>query len=121
MDVDVKAIREWAEEYFDYNAFKLDVQNAFSGWKLQDSAIVFNKSREVMAVMEKAIDIIEKFSNDISSLSGKEKLEACVKFLDDCIDVPFYLEWFDEIAIRLLISQIVDLKNKYFATPEILE
>ena len=43
--------------------------------------------------------------------TGAEKKAAVVKKLDDLIQLPFYLEWCDDIVIEWLVDQACDKLN----------
>lgn len=114
MEIDRKRFIDWVKQYTDYNLLSQEVNEAFQGWSLQDQNLVFSKSKDILKVIEKIVNLVEKFSKDIESLSSKDKLELVVDFLDDIIKFNFFLEWFDGMAIKYIITTIVEYKNQFF-------
>ena len=60
---------------------------------------------------------IEKLSTDAAQVatktpSGREKLDALVEFLDDCIKLPWYGELADGPILRMIISGMVANLNQ---------
>ncbi len=105
---------EWAKKEYDYESLSYEATQAFTGWDVADGTVFFGKIREVISVLEKVIDIIEKFSKDVDSLSGKSKLDAAVDFVDDLVKFNFLLEMVDGVVIKMVLSTIVTQKNRWF-------
>jgi len=62
-----------------------------------------------------AIEIaVDNISDDVEGIKSGEKLDAAVSILDDIIELPWYMEIFDEAAFKMLISSIVTMMNKWF-------
>jgi len=112
MSFDNAQFMKWLEENTNYSSLKVEANAVFSGWQVADGAIFFGKLKEVVNFSEKIIDLIEKFARTVDGLSSKDKLEAAVDFIDELVDFNFILEWFDGIAIKLILSAIVEQKNK---------
>lgn len=51
-----------------------------------------------------AIDSLEDVVDEV--LCDAKKREAAIECLDAFIDLPVYLEWVDDIALRLLVSLV---------------
>jgi hypothetical protein len=61
-------------------------------------------------VLQKAKDIL----GDINALKENEDLmNTLVGFIDDCIKLPFYLEWLDGPAIKAVLGAVIDVIAKY--------
>jgi hypothetical protein len=90
-----------------FNPFNGVVIDEANGWDNMKEA-----NRLIADLIDFAITTAERISADAgAALSGKDKLDAVVKFLDDAIKVPWYLEAFDGPAIRLAITQVVNVLN----------
>jgi len=114
MGFDKKKLVDWARENYDYDALEFQATQAFTGWDTADGTVFFSKIREVIAVAEQAVDIIERFTKEVDDLSGKNKLDAAVDFIDDLVKFNFILEMVDGIAIKMILSTIVQQKNRWF-------
>lgn len=59
------------------------------------------------------IVVVEHLAADLGDLGvpGSEKKEALVKFLDDSVDVPFYLEPVDGLIMGIAIDAFVGWLN----------
>ena len=66
-----------------------------------------------IAIVMEGVKAVEQIAIDLADLgiSGSEKKRALVKFLDDCVDVPFFLEPLDGIIIGMAIDGIVAYYN----------
>lgn len=102
------------KKYVDYDMLKIRATNAFTGWNVEDPNVYFDKMHEVIDIAETVIDLIEKLSDDIESLSSRDKLEAAVEVIDDLVEFNFLLEWVDGVAIKMILSAVVEQKNKWF-------
>lgn len=93
-----------------FNPFNGVVIDDETGWDNMKEA-----NRLIAELIDFSITTAEKISADAgTALSGKDKLDAVVGFLDGCIELPFYLEIFDGPAIRFAITQVVNLLNVKF-------
>ena len=63
-------------------------------------------------LFEKIINLVEKFSKDVDSLNSKDKLDVAASFIDDLVQFPMFIEWFDGMAIKWILTAIVEEKNK---------
>lgn len=93
--------------------------NPFRPPKAPEDPAGFDKWREAQGLVnDLVLDLIAVVEREVKAVGevgkGGEKLDAVVTFLDDIIRLPFYLEWFDGPAIRLLVSQLVGLLNRVF-------
>ena len=62
-----------------------------------------------------AVDLaVKELGGALRDLRSNEKLDAAVKFLDDALPLPWYLEWADGPAIRMLLSRAVAELNEAF-------
>lgn len=105
---------KWVKEYTTYPLLEEECRNAFNGWDIRDPIVTVTKLKDVVSVLERIVELVEKFSKDISYLSGKDKLDLATEFIDDLVRLPFYAEWFDGAVIRILISSIVTQYNKFY-------
>lgn len=112
--VDKQKLMAWAVNYTDYEELKRRATEAFTGWDAKDPAVFFHKTRLILDVLEDVIDLVERFSRDVDKLSGKDKLDSAVDFLDDIVKFPFFLEWVDQVIIKYLLTMVVTQKNKHF-------
>jgi len=92
----------------DWNPFKLDDPVKFeTAWDETKNNFIL-----IGGFIKKIVDMVELAVEDLEeALSGPEKLEVAVQFLDDVIRLPFYLEWLDKPILRLLLSLIVTQLN----------
>lgn len=67
---------------------------------------------KIVPLVQRAAMKVEEFSAQAGGLSGEEKKDVLVKFLDELIDLPWYLEKFDGPAIDWLIDYAVAGLNK---------
>lgn len=59
-----------------------------------------------------AVQVVEKLADDAEMVaSGGDKRQAIIDWLDDAVDVPFYLEPIDGMVIGIAIDAFVTLKN----------
>jgi hypothetical protein len=65
---------------------------------------------DLSALIHHLVLVMEKISEEMEDFD-EDKREILVKFLDDQIDLPFYLEWIDDNIIRELIDEAVDYYN----------
>ena len=57
--------------------------------------------------------VIQKIADEMDEVvEGKEKRKALVKFIDDIIELPRVLEWFDGKIIGWVVSAIVEYYKK---------
>ena len=97
-----------------YDDLSRRATDAFSGWSTQDPQVYFDKIREVLQIIEEVVDLVEKFAKEADALSNRDKLDAAVEFLDDLVKFNFLIEMIDGVVIRMLISSVVQQKNKWF-------
>ena len=114
MKFDKQKFISWVTKETDYEALKVKTTNAFSGWDLRDPSGVFEKVEDVTEIIEQVVFLIEKYARFVDSLSSREKQDMVVEFIDDLVTFHMFLEWFDDKAIRLVVSSVVALKNKWF-------
>lgn len=120
MQVDKEKLIRFAREYFQkntkisYEQFSIMATEAFTGWSGHDPDIFFGKMRKILDIMDYGIDVIEAFSKDVDSLNSREKLDACVDFLDDAIKFNWAIELIDQLVIKAIISSSVQKNNKVF-------
>jgi len=93
-----------------FNPFARTTDGTVQGWHNLKEA-----NQLLGEILDYAITAAEKTCADAGAVAlGKEKLDAVVKFLDECIKLPFYLELFDGPMIRFAITQIINLLNAKF-------
>lgn len=96
--------KEW-----DWNIFDKDGDEYTTAWQefMHNIDLLSNLFEEVVIAVEKASQVL-------GILEGGAKLEAAVKFLDDVIKLPFFLDWFDGPLLKFGISYVVrSLNSKY--------
>lgn len=102
------------KKFCNWDALSVKATNAFSGWSSQDPNFYFDKIKDILEVCEEVVTLVEKFSKEVDDLSSRDKLEAAVTWLDDLIQFPWYLDWATDMAIKTILSTIVQQKNKWF-------
>jgi hypothetical protein len=96
------------------NPFALDDDGTPEGWD------DLKQAREIITeLIHFGILAVEKLSTDAAqvegkTLAGREKLDALVEFLDDCIKLPWYAEFADGPILRMIISSTVGELNMLF-------
>jgi len=108
-----KALR-WLKDNTNYESLSYRATEAFTGWSVKDPQVYFNKTKEILEVIEEVVNLVEKFAKEIDSLSSKDKLEAAIEFLESLVKFNFILEFVDGIVIRMILTTIVEQKNKWF-------
>lgn len=72
-------------------------------------------SRALFVLCGECVERVELLADDLAAagdtVTGKEKLNAVKKWLDDVIDLPGLLEWADDIAINALVGSYVAWYN----------
>ncbi len=71
---------------------------------------VLDKVSAGFALVKECIPIVEQLAidlDDLDEVQGKDKRDALVKFLDDCIELPFWAEPFDDNIIGTAIDGLV--------------
>lgn len=97
-------------EGFKFNPFKFDPTGKPEGWDVfvQDGQLVVD-------VFLQVIKTVEKVTFEAGEMAkGKDKLDAVCEFLDDVVSLPFYLEWVDGPAIKMIVTFLVNQLNKLF-------
>jgi len=111
-----KFFLEWLASYTEVEQIKAEAKVAFKGITEEN---MFKKAHLITAFMDKIVTIVEKAATDFSMLegqdepTGKQKLDIATEFLDKCIELPFYLEWFDGKAIKMFLSMAVQALNSH--------
>lgn len=113
-EFDKAKLLEWAKTYTNYEQLEIEGKAAFEGWSLRDPQNVFTHLKAVTTFLEKIVELVEKFSKDVAYLDNRTKLQAAVDFVDDIINLPWYLEWADNMAIQYILSTIVQQYNKFY-------
>lgn len=129
MTLDNDKIKAGLEEYFgaeglseklaklkdlNLNPFSLDDDGTPEGWDdLKQARVIITE------LIHFGILAVEKLSADAAQVesktpTGKEKLDALVEFLDDCIKLPWYAEIADGPILRMIISSTVGELNILF-------
>ena len=106
----------WLKSYTDIDVLKKEAKAVFRGISEKN---MFKKAHNALSFFDKVVTLVERAAIDFSNLesvdepTGKKKLDVAVKFLDDMIELPFYLEWFDGKAIKFLLSWTVGALNSH--------
>jgi hypothetical protein len=94
-----------------FNPFKLDANGKPIGFE----ETVIKAPGMVVEIAKAVCIVIEKIATDAKGvITGGEKKDALVNFLDDCIRLPFFLEPFDGPVIGFIIDKVIDWLNKTF-------
>ena len=81
------------------------------------TASFLSKISKAISLIPLAITLAEKLYLDLSDVKsggGKEKKKAVQSWLDDVIDLPFYLEMIDGAIIGMAIDGFVNFLNLLF-------
>jgi hypothetical protein len=111
---DVDEIKEKAKALLDEGKGLVDTMNELKEWKnvsdiMENMSTLSNFVTKVVCAVKVAADDI---NSDVRSIQSGAKLEAAVQILDDMIKLPWYLEYFDGIAIKMVINTAVDFLDK---------
>ena len=83
--------------------------------KMKEGGFKLSKITTGLALAWVIVEQIEKFATDMSeAVPGSDKRDAAVKFLDDIVDVPFFLEPIDGTIIGMGVDAIVLIYNTRF-------
>ena len=113
MKIETEDFMTWLKNYSNYAELKYRAERAFSGYNIMDPQVFFGNLREVVDLAEEVILLVEKFARDVDDLSGRDKLDAAVDAIDDMIHLNVFGEMVDGIAIKMILSTLVQQKNKY--------
>jgi len=113
MEFDKQKFLLWVKENSNYDELSARATEVFTGWSASDGTVLFEKIDSLVALFKEVTEIVEKFARTVDDLSGKDKLEVAVQFIDDLVKFPFFLEFADDIAIKWVLSTVVSLKNEY--------
>ena len=102
----------WVRKETNWEQLSLKTKNAFSGWSAQDPQGVFTNLHAILNIADEVLHLVEKFSKEVDNLSGKDKLDLAVDFIDSLISLPRIVEWADQIVIRYVLSTVVQKKNE---------
>lgn len=115
----VKQLKEKAKELIGEIGTISEDMNEISEWNSTEEIVrnittVYKYiSKVVLCIDEAAKDIAAQY-NEIQGMTSEEKLEAATAIVDEMIELPFYLEFFDGPAIRILISMVVTFLNEKY-------
>jgi len=72
------------------------------------------RARDLFAdIVGDVVEALERVNTEVEAiLTSEEKKQAVVKFIDECIKLPFYLELFDGTVIGILVDIVVGQYNK---------
>ncbi|MBR2207200.1 MAG: hypothetical protein IJ859_00135 [Synergistaceae bacterium] len=62
-------------------------------------------------IIEKAIEQVLWAEKNLRGKTGAEKKAAVVKKLDDMVELPFYLEWADDMVFSWLVDTVCEKLN----------
>lgn len=126
-NTNVEALKTEGKAIFTEAKNILETMDEFKEWDSVEE-IVSNATKinsvilRVVSAIEIAADNLKK---DIDDISSGDKLDAAVAILDDALKLPWYLEFVDNIAIKITITLAIDLLNqtdgRKFDTKQALE
>ena len=77
-----------------------------------DGPFKLGKIAKMVAMGSLAIDVVEKLVYDAEEVGkGGAKRDAVVTWVDDIVELPFYLEMLDGPVIKASITAIVTVRN----------
>ena len=108
VSIDKQFFIDGLDEYALTDEFKDLYEQVFHG------PFKISKIAKSVALVFEAVKVVEQLASDAGSIaagSGKDKKDAVVGWLDDCIKLPFYLEPLDGVVIGIAIDAIVTFLN----------
>lgn len=109
---EIKSYIEW--EKFNNLIEELETELSkfdFTNLNLYDILCVTENAISVLKnIITEIVFIVERIDKDFDDIDADKK-EIVVKFFDEQIDLPFYLEWIDNKLINYLIDDIVSFWN----------
>lgn len=94
------------KQEFDLNPFDEDGDPYVGFWpEMKHNLDLINDV--VLAVVQ----VLENVTLGAQELQAPEKLDVAVGVLDDALDLPWYAEMFDGPALKIIVSQAVNLMN----------
>jgi len=107
-EVNTEHLIEGLEEYFLTDKMKdLIAKMTEGGFRLNKLVVAVSIAMEAVVAVERLVaDMAE-----ITTPTGKEKREAVIKFIDDTVSLPFYLEPLDGIVVGIVIDAVVRSYN----------
>lgn len=73
---------------------------------------IIDKIKAALKLIPEAVVVVEKLVDDIGEVgAGSAKRAAVIKFFDDVIEAPFWLEPFDDNIIGVVIDAVVGWYN----------
>lgn len=109
MSIDTEYLVKGIREYFVTDKMAELVE------KIKTGGFKLSKIAVGLAIVYEAIVAVEKLVQDMNEVGlGGEKKKAVQTFIDDAIDLPFYLEGFDGFIIGMVIDAVVLYYNSKF-------
>ena len=123
LQVNVDALKSYLESNLKVEDLKISFDNLKKGWDwnpFDDDddkyKTAWDELRHNVELLHdfcsRVILVVEKGSKVLKITEGGAKLEAAVKFLDEKIKLPFYLEWADDKIFRMVLALLVTNLNK---------
>jgi hypothetical protein len=108
-------VGEFKDKFEDLKGFKFNPFNFGPDGKPEGWDIFIRDGKLASEVFLQVIRTVERLCFEAGQVaSGADKLEAVAEFLDEIIQLPFYLEWADRPVIKMVITFLVNQLNALF-------
>ncbi|MEW6556060.1 MAG: hypothetical protein AB1349_01745 [Elusimicrobiota bacterium] len=106
---ELKTSAQALKKGWDWNPFDKDGDEYVTAWE------EFKHNLDLLwNFLEKIMFSVERGARVLTITEGGTKLEAAVKFIDELIKLPFWLEWLDQHVVQLLLSLLVKKTNDQY-------
>lgn len=115
----VKQLKEKAKELIGEIGTISKDMDEISEWNstqeiIKNVTTLYRFISKVVVCIDEATAELKNDYNEMKEMTSEEKLEAATAIVDDMIELPMYLEFFDGPAIRILISMVVTFLNEKY-------
>lgn len=106
MNVNTEQLLAGINQYAEVDRFKQIIT------EIQEASVL-GKIVKAVTLVPLLVTVVEKVHYDLADIqaTGKEKKEAVVKWIDDMIEVPFYIEPWDDNLISIAVDAVVGFYN----------
>lgn len=116
VEVKFKEFYQWFDTHYGVSQIGQEVEGLVDRkWTIK---YIFKRLKELVDIAVVVVATVENFSRDVQSLENEEKLSIACDFLDDLIVLPAYLEVFDDLILKLVISWAVSKAKTVFVWGE---
>lgn len=108
MEIKTEVLLAGIKEYAGYEEIKSKIDG------ITGASGILTKVVRGVALVPYIVAIVEGVYNDVAEVKtggGNEKRKAVIKFIDDIIDAPWWIESFDDNLIGIAVDAIVGVFN----------